>query len=171
MSAIALLKYAVLFLFPLLMTYAGIMDLLTFKIRNVLVLFLLILWLIAAPLAGLTLHEMGLSLAVGLATFCVTFAFFAAGWIGGGDAKLASVAALWFGWADVLPYFALASVLGGVLTLVVLQLRMGRIPFPNYWPDCLSRFRDGESGVPYGVAFAAAALILFHQTDWLPRLT
>ena len=39
------------------------------------------------------------------------------GWIGGGDAKIAAATALWFGFDQLFPYLAVASLLGGLLTL------------------------------------------------------
>ena len=47
----------------------------------------------------------------------VTFMFFARGWIGGGDAKLAAATALWLGFDQLLDYLLYASLFGGVLTL------------------------------------------------------
>ena len=46
----------------------------------------------------------------------VTFVFFALGWIGGGDAKLAAATALWLGFDHLLKYLLYASLFGGVLT-------------------------------------------------------
>ena len=51
----------------------------------------------------------------------VAFGFFARGWIGGGDAKIAAAAALWFGFAHLLDYLVYASLFGGALTLVLLR--------------------------------------------------
>src|SRR5687767_6291716 len=90
--------------FPLAVVYAGLMDLATLKIRNPLVVAIGAAWLILAPLAGFTLVELGWSLAVAAFVFAVTFAFFALGWIGGGDAKLAAVTALWFAPEQALLY-------------------------------------------------------------------
>ena len=39
-----------------------------------------------------------------LAVLVVTFMFFARGWIGGGDAKLAAATALWLGFDQLLNY-------------------------------------------------------------------
>ena len=49
----------------------------------------------------------------------VVFVFFACGWIGGGDAKLAAATALWLGFAHLLDYLIYASLFGGALTLVI----------------------------------------------------
>ena len=156
--------------FPAAMIYAGIADLLTYKIRNVLVIAVALAFLVLAPLAGFGLAEIGLSLATALAVFAVTFAFFAAGWIGGGDAKLATAAALWLGWEHALTFFVYAALLGGALTLLLILFR--RIPVLPvvYKSQALARLHAAESGVPYGVALAVAALIVFPETGWYAAL-
>ena len=147
-------------------SWAGAMDLITMKIRNGLVLLLLGLYALLAPLAGWPLTEIGLSAAVAGGVLVCTFTFFAFGWIGGGDAKLAPVVALWLG-ADYAPLYLICSALfGGVLTLAILQFRA--MPLPAF---CLSinwvtRLHDRETGVPYGMAIAAAALFVFPSTPW-----
>lgn len=153
-------------LFPAVMIYAGAVDLLTYKIRNVLVAGIALSFLALAPLAGFGLVEIGLNIALGLTVLAVTFGFFTAGWIGGGDAKLATATALWFGWEHALPYFLYAALLGGGLTLAVLILRQIPLPSGFYRVDWISRLHAADSGVPYGVAFAGAALIVFPQTGW-----
>ncbi len=156
-------------LFPLALVYAGVMDLVTMKIRNVLVLGLAASWIVLAPLAGFGAAEMGWSLAVALTVFVITFVFFALGWIGGGDAKLAAVSALWFAPEQALLYFTYAALLGGVLTLIILQLRSSFLPAGLLSLEWISRLRDRKAGVPYGAAMAPAALLVFPQTDWLAR--
>jgi prepilin peptidase CpaA len=157
---------AAILLFPAAMIYAGITDLLTYKIRNVLVVGLALSFLLLAPLAGFGLGEIALNVALGLAVFALTFGFFAAGWIGGGDAKLATVAALWFGWEHALPYFVYAALIGGGLTLALLAFRKLILPTAFVRADWLARLHAPDSGVPYGVAFAVAGLIVFPQTGW-----
>lgn len=157
-----------LILFPMAMIYAGLMDLVTLKIRNTLVLVIGLAWLVLAPLSGFSLAELGGSAAVAAIVLVVTFIFFALGWIGGGDAKLAAVSALWFSPDQALLYFIYAAVLGGFLTLLILQLRtrmmlplvVNRVPW-------LAHLQDSKAGVPYGAAMAPAALIVFPQTAWV----
>jgi prepilin peptidase CpaA len=156
-----------LVLFPLAMIYAGLMDLVTLKIRNHLVLAIGLGWLILAPLSGQGLSELGSSAAVAGGVFAVTFTFFALGWIGGGDAKLAAVTALWFQPDLALLYFMYAAFLGGVLTLGILQLRSGLLPMALYRVPWIAQLQDSRTGVPYGAAMAPAALIVFPDTSWV----
>jgi prepilin peptidase CpaA len=156
-----------LLIFPLAMVYAGLMDLVTMTIRNTLVLALGAAWLLLAPLAGFSLHELGWSLGVAGIVFAVTFLFFVCGWIGGGDAKLATVTALWFSPEQALQYFIYASLLGGLLTLVILQLRSRMMPAALYRVPWIVTLREQRGGIPYGAAMAPAALIVFPQTAWV----
>ena len=155
-----------LIIFPLAMIYAGLMDLITLKIRNVLVLGLGAAWLVLAPLAGFSVAELGWSAVTALLVFVLTFTFFALGWIGGGDAKLAAVATLWFQPQEALLFFIYASLLGGVLTLVLLQLRMRLLPASLGRVPWIAQLHDPKTGIPYGAAMAPAALIVLPQTAW-----
>ena len=58
----------------------------------------------------------------------VAFVCFAIGWVGGGDAKLAAVTALWLGWASTVEFIAIASLFGGVLTCLLLAFRRSVLP-------------------------------------------
>ena len=167
MTVSALAAAAGVVLFPLAVVYAGVMDLATMKIRNWLVLALGGGWLVLAPLAGFGLTELGWSVTVAGFVFALTFTFFALGWIGGGDAKLAAVTALWFEPTQALLYFTYASLLGGLLTLVILQLRTSMLPAVLYRVPFVAHLRDPKAGVPYGAAMAPAALIVFPDTLWL----
>jgi prepilin peptidase CpaA len=101
----------------------------------------------------------------------VTFLFFAQGWIGGGDAKLAAATALWFGFDHLVIYLVYASLFGGLLTIMLIQVR--RVPLPRLllgqqWAERLHR---NDSGVPYGIALAAAALAIYPETVWMRAIT
>ena len=84
------------------------------------------------------------------------FACFAFGWIGGGDAKVAAGAALWFGFAHLLDYLVYASLFGGALTLLLLQFRQWPLPFALAGQPWLLKLHAKESGIPYGIALASA---------------
>jgi prepilin peptidase CpaA len=156
-----------LILFPLAMVYAGFMDLVTLKIRNALVVAIAVAWLLLAPLAGFTPAELGASAVTAAFVFVVTFVFFAVGWIGGGDAKLAAATALWFQPQEALLYFIYASLLGGLLTLLILQLRSRMLPAALYRLPWIAQLREQRGGVPYGAAMAPAALLVFPDTAWV----
>ena len=78
---------------------------------------------------------------------------------GAGDAKLLAAAAL-AGGIDGLPTLVLwTAVSGGVLAVVLLGLR--RLPgsLKERWPARCRHLMEQNSGVPYGVAIAAGAII------------
>jgi prepilin peptidase CpaA len=162
--------WAALAFFPVMMVFAGLMDVVTMKIRNNLVVWLVLGYAVLAPLAGIALDEMGLSLALAGGVFLAGFTLFSMGWIGGGDAKLATATVLWLGAAHVVPYLVYTALLGGVLTLAVLVFR--RVELRAGWnlPDWAERLHSPQAGVPYGAAMAPAALMVFPHTAWMAAI-
>ena len=90
---------------------------------------------------------------------------FAAVWIGGGDAKLFAVSALWLGWSG-LPIFLVATALaGGVLAVMLLNARSPVLkPYFTGAPNWFIRLVTPGAEVPYGVAIAAGALAAFPRS-------
>lgn len=164
MSTIALL------LFPAAMALAASSDLLTMRISNKLVLFLVASFFVVAIAVNLPLQQFALHVTCAVVVLAVGFALFALRLIGGGDAKLAAATTLWLGFGLTLPYLVYAGLLGGVLTLVVLALR--RIPLTPFlaryrW---LERLHDRKTGVPYGIALALAGLLTYSNSTIFERL-
>ena len=156
--------------FPIMMVFAGLMDVMTMKIRNRLVVGLVLGYAVLAPLAGIALDDMGLSLALAGGVFLAGFTLFSMGWIGGGDAKLASATVLWLGAAHVLPYLVYTALLGGALTLAVLVFRQVELPVRWNVPEWAERLHSPQAGVPYGAAMAPAALMVFPHTPWMAAI-
>jgi len=160
-----MLELAALTLFPLLMAYAATSDILTMKISNRISMALIALFFVFAIAVGMPLNQMGLHLASGATILVITFVLFSLGWIGGGDAKLAASTALWFGWPMTLEYCALASIFGGMLG-VFLVIARARALHPRLMNvSWIARLHDRKTGVPYGVALAAAGLMLYPHSD------
>ncbi|MBN9600495.1 MAG: prepilin peptidase [Afipia sp.] len=162
-----ILDLARLFVFPALMAFAASSDLLTMTISNRVSLLLIAGFLILAPLTGMPLAAIGLHVVAGMAVLVVAFACFALGWIGGGDAKVAAAAALWFGFDHLMPYLLFAAVFGGALTLLMLQFRQWPLPYALAAQPWLSRLHGRDSGIPYGIALALGALMVYPQTAWV----
>jgi prepilin peptidase CpaA len=97
----------------------------------------------------------------------VTFTFFACGWIGGGDAKLAAATALWLGFDQLLNYVLLASIFGGILTFLLIRFRFQPLPEALSRHEWIARLHRMDSGIPYGIALAAAALTVYPDTAWM----
>jgi prepilin peptidase CpaA len=159
-----------LLLFPAMMAFAASSDLLTMKIPNRVSLIMIGGFVILALAAGMSLQQLALHAGAGLLVLCITFGFFARGWIGGGDAKLAAATALWFGFDHLLEYALYGSIFGGVLTLVLLQYRAFPLPAVLVGRAWAERLHQPNGGVPYGIALAAAALVVYPSTAWMQNL-
>jgi len=91
-------------------------------------------------------------LAVFAASFAICIGLFAAGLVGGGDAKLLPATALWAG-PEALPAFLLVTATAGGIIALAMLARHGLL---------VPAHTDGATGptptVPYGVAIAAGGL-------------
>jgi prepilin peptidase CpaA len=150
-----------LFVFPALMAYAAFSDLLTMRISNKLVLLVIVGFFALALLIGMPFEQIGVHALTAIVVLLVAFSFFAFGWIGGGDAKLIAATALWFGFPGAVAYLIYASLLGGSLTLALLGAR--RLPLPPQlkFVGWIEKLHDAKTGVPYGIALAAAGLAVY----------
>jgi len=148
-------------IFPILMAYAAASDLLSMRLPNWLTFAVAASFAALALLFGMPLETIGANYLCGLAVLAGGFALFAFGWIGGGDAKLAAGIAAWLGFQGMLDFLVLSAILGGALTLLILQMR--RLPLPALLrgENWIVRLHDTKEGVPYGVALAAAALHVY----------
>lgn len=159
-----MLSKVVLFLFPAAMAYAAASDLLTMRISNRLILAMVAGFFAVALVMSMPWQDLGLHLAVGAGVLALTFSFFAFGWIGGGDAKLAAATALWLGFSTTLPYLVYASLLGGVLTFALLAVRNWPLPLALQKVGWIEHLHKKSTGVPYGIALAAAGLLVYSNT-------
>src|SRR5450432_1613003 len=156
-----------LLVFPALMAFAASSDLVTMTISNRITLALVGGFVAMALMSGMSPSDMLAHVGAAATVLAVTFLFFARGWIGGGDAKLAAATALWLGFGYLLNYLIYASLLGGALTLLLIEFRL--VPLPGllagqFWAQRLHR-QDGD--IPYGIALAAAALLIYPDTPWM----
>lgn len=143
------------------MIHVMVTDLTQMKIRNS----VLVLLITAYPFLAITTEmppgHIATSVIAGSAVFLGGVGAFAAGLIGGGDAKLAAVSTLWLGADLIASYLLLTAVLGAVICLATLAWRSMQA-----WHS-----RDGSPRrfkyLPYGPGMALAALILFEQTLWI----
>jgi prepilin peptidase CpaA len=155
----------VLLIFPVLMVFAASSDLLTMRISNLLVLMLVAGFFILALITHMPVDQLLTNLGCAAVVLIVAFAFFAFGWIGGGDAKLAAATSLWLGLGLLLPYIVYSGLLGGALTLLLLAFRNLPLPVVLQRVKWLDRLHNKEEGVPYGIALATAALLVYPQTS------
>jgi prepilin peptidase CpaA len=166
-----IIDLARLTLFPALMAFAAASDLFTMTISNRVSLLLIAGFFALAPFGGLGTqdlwHAMPSHVGAGLTVLVIAFGCFAMGWVGGGDAKIAASAALWFGFSHLLDYLVYASLFGGALTLLLLQFRQWPLPYAFVGQGWLLRLHSKESGIPYGIALALGALMIYPETEWI----
>ena len=156
-----------LLFFPALMAFAAASDLFTMTISNRVSLALAAGFLVLAFASGMGVSDVLMHLAAGATVLAVAFVCFAFGWVGGGDAKVAAAAALWFGFGHLLNYLVYASLFGGALTLFLLQFRQWPLPYALAGQPWLLKLHAKESGIPYGVALAVGALVVYPDTEWI----
>jgi prepilin peptidase CpaA len=162
-----ILDVARLLLFPALMAFAAASDVFTMTISNRVSLALAAGFLALALLSGMGFSDILAHLGAGAAVLALAFVCFALGWVGGGDAKVAAGAALWFGFGHLLDYLLYASLFGGVLTLLLLQFRQWPLPYRLAGQAWLLKLHDKETGIPYGIALAIGALAIYPETEWI----
>ncbi|MFZ3233981.1 MAG: A24 family peptidase [Stellaceae bacterium] len=150
--------------FVALMIAAVVIDFRRLVIPNGLVAGLCILWLLhvgsargVSPVASLE------TVAAAAAALAAGAVLFSRGLIGGGDVKLFAAASLWTGAAALPQLLLLTALLGGALALLFLS------PL-GLWLTAAQRIEASRAGagsmlaghapIPYGVAIAAAALIV-----------
>ncbi|MCX7899756.1 MAG: prepilin peptidase, partial [Methylocystis sp.] len=123
-----MVETAALVIFPLLMVFSAFSDLFTMTIPNRVSALLVVTFFALAAYLPLSWEALLAHLSCGAAVLALTFVLFHFGWVGGGDAKLASATALWLGWGSLLDYGVIASLFGGALTVAVVLLRWYDLP-------------------------------------------
>ena len=155
----------VLFVVPALLAASAGWDLASYTIPNFLPAALLAVFVVFAVVSGLPPSAIGLQVLAGLAGLALGFALFAFGVIGGGDAKLFAAVVLWLGFKNLMDYALMTSVFGGVLAIVLIGLRNVPMPAALSGHPSVARLHDPRSGIPYGVALAAGALVLLPHAE------
>ncbi|MCC4244361.1 A24 family peptidase [Stappia indica] len=163
-----MIEAALLVVFPCLVAFAGASDLFTMTIPNRVSLMMIAGFAMLAPAIGMAPIEIGFHLIAAGIALSFGLAFFAFGWMGGGDAKLMTVVALWLGLTPALGEFLLlTSVYGAVLTLAILGFRKDvLLPIAAYRVEWIARLHDNKTGIPYGITIAIAALQAYPGSIW-----
>lgn len=154
-------------MFPALICIAMVADVLFMRIWNWLTAFVVLAYLVLAPIYGVTIEEMATHILAAVCALAVCVPLFAFNLIGGGDAKLIVGNVLWIGAGQALiEYVLLAAFFGGVLAVftVFARYQLQFLPMRCHLPQWLS---ENTSGVPYGVALGSAALIVYPDIVFL----
>lgn len=157
---------------PALVIVASLYDVTSFRIPNWISLAAIGLFFPAALLVGAPLSQIGVHLGVGVAALLVGMFMYAIRWVGGGDAKLFGVTALWVGWPSVGEYLLYTALFGGALAIVLLNLRSDYAR--SFWlkaPAWVERLRQKDGPIPYGVAIAGGALAAFPSSSLVQLLS
>jgi prepilin peptidase CpaA len=125
--------------------YVALTDFLTFKIRNEVVLLLLILYVLFAFVTRSHV-EVITDITFAIVIFGFLLWFYTQGVVGGGDVKLVSVVCLWIGTHCALLFSMLLLALGG---LHLLAANMG-------WAR--TKPMAGRIGIPYAPSVAGALI-------------
>jgi len=158
----------ILTIFPVCMLFATFYDIFTMTIPNKITLTLVAAFAVCAPLAGISIETALWSIGISFIVLVVGFTLFSFGIMGGGDVKLLAASTLWLGTAFALPYLLVASIMGGLLTLVILLYRrLPMLPLFAMRFDWLVRLHNKEEGVPYGAALGPAAILIFASSGWM----
>ncbi|HEY7459316.1 MAG TPA: prepilin peptidase [Xanthobacteraceae bacterium] len=160
----------ILGLFPAAMVYAAVSDLLTMTISNRLSLLVVGGFLLVAVAVGMPIAEIGSHALAAALVLAVSFCLFACGWIGGGDAKLVAATSLWFGFSHLIEYLFIASLLGGGMALFLLSARHYPLPVALIGTRWIERLHAANTGIPYGIALAAAGLLVYPETMFMRAL-
>ncbi len=157
-----MLVASILIVFPFCMAFAAISDMLSMTIANRIPVILAATFAIVAPLTGMDWQAFGMHFAAGGLVLAVTFGLFAIGAMGGGDAKLLAATALWFGFGiELVEYLVTASLLGGMLTIVLLSLRKSLFAPLVANNMFLRHLADTRVGIPYGIALGIGGLMTY----------
>jgi len=144
-----------------LMIFAAIYDLLTMTIPNRISLALVATFAVTSLLLGFSWTEIAMHFGMGALVLDEGLGLFAGGWVVGGDVKLAAATALLLGFGHTLEYLMVSALAGGVLTRLILFLRRTPLPEALLRMVWLKRLYDPNNGVPYGVALAFGAMVVF----------
>lgn len=157
-----MLEALIFVVFPFCMVFSAVSDTLSMTIANRVPLLLLGVFLVVAPLTGMGLADIGTHLAAGALLLTVTFALFAFGGMGGGDAKLIAATGVWMGFGmPLMEYLLTSAIFGGFLTLAILTFRSSALSHIVGQNMFLKNFSEDAKGVPYGIALGLGGLVTY----------
>jgi prepilin peptidase CpaA len=164
------LEVAVLTVLPGAVAFAAAMDLLTMKIPNRISALVVLAFFPLAMLAGMGAWDILYHVAAGLAVLALGVLLFIPGWFGGGDAKLMAAIALWIGPESLFPFIFYVALAGGMIATAFASARSVPLPRVFLGEAWALRLHRRDAGIPYGIALAAGALLVYPHTVWFASL-
>ncbi len=161
-----MLELAVLTILPGAVAFAAAMDIFTMTIPNRVSAVMVLAFFPLALLAGFDGWEITAHVGAGVLALAVGIGLFAGGWFGGGDAKLMAAIALWVGLESLPAYFLYVAIAGGMLAMLFSSIRSVPLPRVFLGEGWALRLHRPDGGIPYGIALAAGALLVYPQTVW-----
>nr|WP_316651435.1 prepilin peptidase [uncultured Gellertiella sp.] len=162
---------AVIFaIFPFCLAMAAFNDLFTMTIPNRIPVIILAAFVLTIPFTGMGFADVAGHVGASLVTLALCLALFSCNQMGGGDAKLLTACAIWFGFNMSLLEFAVyVSFLGGLLTVLIVILRsqaQAIMAMGIHLPGSLLVAKK----IPYGIAIAAAGFMAFPSSPMMVGL-
>jgi prepilin peptidase CpaA len=154
-------------LFALLMIAAGVGDMLSRRIPNLLTLTIAVGFFPSAWVAGMAWGMIALNGVIGFVLLLAGFALFSLRLFGGGDAKLIAAAGTWFGVQGLGHFLTMTVFAGGLLAIAIAIWWVFAPRIAREEPRRrLLGPRGRKPSVPYCYAVAAGALLALPQSWW-----
>ncbi|HEX6118262.1 MAG TPA: prepilin peptidase [Dongiaceae bacterium] len=154
----------------MLLLAAAFTDLARYRIPNVLVAAIVIIFAIGAAF-NFAWPALAWSAAAAIGMFLLGAGLFAFGLFGGGDVKLIAAMALWTGVADLPRFLFVMSAAGGLLGAIwLVRRRLRNAPAGGQEPSALATAASIPNRIPYGVAIAVAGLDYFLASPHSPLM-
>ncbi|TKT74954.1 prepilin peptidase [Aquamicrobium sp. LC103] len=160
-----MLEALIFVVFPFCMVFSAVSDMVSMTIANRVSLVLVATFAAIAPFTGMDWATYGMHFAGAGLVLAATFGLFAIGGMGGGDAKLLAATSLWIGFgAGLFQYLVYSSVIGGLLTLLIIFYRKSDLSILTGGNLFLRHFANEKVGIPYGVALGVGGLLVYPDT-------
>jgi len=160
-----MLEALIFVIFPFCMLFAAVSDTLSMTIANRVPVILVATFALVAPFTGMEWSVYGMHFVAGGIVLAVTFAMFAMGGMGGGDAKLLAATSVFMGFGmHLIEYLVLSAFLGGVLTVALLSYRKSALAVFTGRNMFMRHLADESVGIPYGIALGAGGLLVYPST-------
>lgn len=157
--SLVLINQFFLALFSAIMIVAAVQDVREYRIANLFIVVLLVLYpgyFLTSALEISVLWNLGLALGF----FALGVGLFSMGVMGGGDVKLIAVAVLWVGPAGLFDFLIAMSLVGAVMSLFMMSsgLRHGAAYLCTHMGMMSAQKKILTDQIPYGVAICAGGV-------------